>query len=183
LQNVNEQQFFGQPLPDFTLRDLAGKQFNLATALQGKKGAVIIFWSSTCSHCVRYDKTLNAFAASHPEFVFAVLSSRHGETPEAIEKAVRDRRITFNLLHDPVGKVAAEWYTQQTPRAFLLDDQARLLYRGAIDNFKYPEDPEYVGYLEPAIADYLAGRPVARTETASFGCAIQSVYYILPRSL
>ena len=58
-----------------------------------------------------------------------------------------------------------------------------LLYRGAIDNFKYPGDPEYVGHLETAISEFLAGQPVKRTETSSFGCAIQSVYYTLPKHL
>jgi hypothetical protein len=58
-----------------------------------------------------------------------------------------------------------------------------LLYRGAIDNFKYPGDPEYLAYLDPAVNSFLAGEPIARKETASFGCAIQSVYYILPKPL
>jgi len=58
-----------------------------------------------------------------------------------------------------------------------------LLYRGAIDNFKYPRDPEYAPYLETAISEFLAGKPVQRAETSSFGCAIQSVYYTLPKHL
>jgi len=58
-----------------------------------------------------------------------------------------------------------------------------LRYRGAIDNFKYPQDPEYVAYLDPAIRQFLDGKPISRTETASFGCAIQSVYYNLPKAL
>jgi len=49
--------------------------------------------------------------------------------------------------------------------------------------FKYPEDSGHEAYLEPAIASFLAGEPIARNETASFGCAIQSVYYILPKPL
>ncbi len=40
---------------------------------------------------------------------------------------------------------------EQTPRVFLIDGERSLLYRGAIDNFKYPGDPEYLSYLEPAI--------------------------------
>jgi hypothetical protein len=79
--------------------------------------------------------------------------------------------------------VARQWFTQQTPRAFLVDSQQRLLYRGAIDNFKFPEDPGYQAYLEPAIEAFLSDRPIKRTETASFGCAIQSVYYNLPKPL
>lgn len=183
METVNVKQNFGEPLPDFTLRTLGGEEVSLHTSLAGKKGGVVMFWSSTCSHCVRYDQTFNAFALKHPDFAFFVLASRHGETQEAIRKAAKERSITFPITLDPMGKTAALWYTQQTPRAFLVDAEAKLLYRGAVDNFKYPEDPEYLPYLEPAIADFLAGKPVARTETASFGCAIQSVYYILPRSL
>jgi hypothetical protein len=58
-----------------------------------------------------------------------------------------------------------------------------LLYRGAIDNYKYADDPNYAAYLEAAIREFLAGRPLTRNDTASFGCAIQSVYYNLPKQL
>ena len=61
--------------------------------------------------------------------------------------------------------------------------ESRLLYRGAIDNYKYPSDPEHQPYLEPAIEDLLAGRPIGRPETASFGCPVESVYYDLPKPL
>jgi hypothetical protein len=57
------------------------------------------------------------------------------------------------------------------------------MYRGAIDNYKFPGDATYLAYLEPAIGQFMSGQPVRQTETASFGCAIQSVYYILPRPL
>jgi peroxiredoxin len=183
LETVNVIQDFGAPLPDFTLTGLDGKEVTLSVALTEKKGAVVVFWSSTCSHCVRYDKILNTFAERHPDLAFFVLASRHGETADDVKKAAKERKITYPIILDPMGKVAAKWYTHQTPRAFLMDSEGRLLYRGAIDNFKYPEDPEFLGYLEPAIENFQAGEPLTRNETASFGCAIQSVYYILPRSL
>ena len=87
------------------------------------------------------------------------------------------------MLYDTGSAVARQLFTQQTPRVFLVDAESRLLYRGAIDNFKYPEDPEYEAYLEPAVESLLAGQPVARPETPSFGCAIMSVYYTIPRPL
>jgi peroxiredoxin len=180
---LTNEQSFGVALPDFTLRTLGGEEVSLYASLAGKKGVVVVFWSSTCSHCVRYDKVFNAFSAAHPDLAFLVLASRNGETAESVQKAVKERGITFPILLDPQGKTAGKWHTEQTPRTFLLDNEGKLLYRGAVDNFKYPDDTEYIGYLEPAIADFLAGRPVSRTETASFGCAIQSVYYIMPKSL
>lgn len=182
--NEQEKQKFGEMLNDFTLQQVrTGTKLSLSQALAGKKGAVVVFWSGVCSHCVRYDPYLNGFEKRHPELSLLAVASRHGETLEGIEAAVSERKLQFPMVYDPGGKVAAEWCTQQTPRAFLMDANRTLLYRGAIDNFKYPEDPEFVGYLEPAVDQFLKGEPIARTETASYGCAIQSVYYILPRAL
>jgi hypothetical protein len=151
--------------------------------MEGKKGGVVVFWSATCSHCVRYDAYLNGFQALHPELSFVAVASRHGEAVTKIAASIADRKLTFPILLDPGGQVAAQWHTQQTPRAYLFDANRALVYRGAIDNYKYSDDPERVDYLEPAIGQFLAGAPLTRPETASFGCAIQSVYYILPRAL
>ncbi|HUM00330.1 MAG TPA: redoxin domain-containing protein [Mycobacterium sp.] len=176
-------QEIGSAVDDFTLPDVHGGPRSLSEFLQGKRGAVVAFWSGICSHCVRYDGYFNSFAARHPEIALVTVASRHGETPEMIRDVMKDRELTFPILHDPGSAVAKQWFTQQTPRVFLLDGDRKLLYRGAIDNFKFPDDPLHEAYLEPAIAAFLAGQPVPRAETASFGCAIMSVYYILPKSV
>jgi len=176
-------QEIGSAVEDFTLPNVQGGQQSLSESLQGKRGAVVAFWSGICSHCVRYDGYFNGFAARHPEIALVTVASRHGETPEMIRGVMKERELTFPILHDPGSAVAKQWFTQQTPRVFLLDGDRKLLYRGAIDNFKFPDDPLHEAYLEPAIAAFLAGQPVPRTETASFGCAIMSVYYILPKSV
>jgi len=176
-------QEIGAPVDDFTLTAIGGGQTSLQSILEAKRGAVVLFWSGVCSHCARYDGYLNGFAAQRPQVGLVALASRHGETEPHIRSAMDERRLTFPILHDPGGKVAKAWFTQQTPRAFLIDSNRILLYRGAIDNFKFPEDPEYIPYLEPAIDQFLAGEPQTRNETASFGCAIQSIYYNLPKAL
>lgn len=181
VQNGIEQQKFGEPLGDFSLPAVIGSAETLEAGLAGKKGGLVVIWSSTCSHCLRYDKYLNAFEENHPELSLTVVSARMGETLEAVTKAGRQRKLTFRLLHDPAAIVAKQWYTQQTPKAFLMDSERKLLYRGAIDNFKFPADPEYISYLEPAIAEFLGGNAVARPEVTSYGCSIQSVYYNLPK--
>ena len=176
-------QELGSIADDFILPGIREGQFRLSDYLNGKRGAVVVFWSGVCSHCVRYDLYLNNFAEKHPELALIGVASRQGETVEQIAKTAHERGLIFPLLHDLGAKVAAQWMTQQTPRAFLLDTNRSLIYRGAIDNFKYAGDPEYVPYLEDAIGDFLAGKPLRRGETSSFGCAIQSIYYILPRHL
>jgi peroxiredoxin len=173
----------GGLVEEFTLPGVNGGAISLTTLLEGKKGAVVVFWSGVCSHCVRYDGYLNNFGKRHPELGLAAVASRSGETSEQIRRTLNERGIRFPMAHDEGGRVARQWSTQQTPRAFLVDPNRVLVYRGAIDNFKYPDDPEYVTHLETAITEYLAGAPVQRAETASFGCAIQSVYYTLPKHL
>jgi peroxiredoxin len=180
---VIEKQKMGETLPAFSLPCLQGGTAGLRSTLSGKRGAVIVIWSSTCSHCIRYDKYFKGFEEGHPDLGLLVVSSRRGETLESVTKAAARRDLTFRLVHDPEGGVAKQWFTQQTPRAFLLDANGALLYRGAIDNYKYQDDPEYIPYLEPAISQFLNNESISRPETASYGCAIQSVYYTLPKAL
>jgi peroxiredoxin len=181
--NHNDTQKIGDPLEDFSLQRTTGEAVRLSQELEGKKGGVAVFWSGICSHCVRYDAYLNSFHARHPELAFVAVASRHGESREAITKQMAERKLTFPILLDTGGSVAAKWQAQQTPRAYLLDACRAMIYRGAIDNYKYSDDPEHLEYLEPAIDQFLRGVPLTRHETASFGCAIQSVYYVLPKAL
>ncbi len=174
-------QTLGEPVPDFRLPRLGGGVGALGSELAGRRGAVVVFWSGVCSHCQRYDDTLDDFTARHRELALVVVAARQGESPGDLERTVAERGLRFPILHDAELETAHAWHVEQTPRAFLVDTERRLLYRGAIDNFKYPADPEHRPYLEAAIDDFLAGRPVARPETASFGCAVESVYYGLPK--
>ena len=181
MQNGSEPQKFGECLGDFSLQSLSGPTVALSSKLQGKRGAVVVIWSSTCSHCIRYDKYFNSFEERHPDLSLTVVSARQGETLDSVKMAAAQRKLTFSIVHDPASAVARQWFTQQTPRAFLMDANRALLYRGAIDNYKFPEDPEYVAYLEPALDQFRSGRAITRQETSSYGCAIQSIYYTLPK--
>ena len=177
-------QAIGDIVPDLDLPAVdSGTPRSLDACLAGHRGGVVLFWSSVCTHCVRYDDYFNQFESSHPELAFYVVATRYTETVDDIRKAVADRRLRFPLYHSPDGAAAGAYLAQQTPRVYLVDARRTLLYRGAVDNFKYAEDPEYQPYLEPAIASFLAGRPIERRETASFGCAVSSVYYLLPKMI
>src|SRR5262249_20793278 len=131
----------------------------------------------------RYDGYLSGFAARRPEIALVAVASRAGETEPQIRATIAERNLTFPILYDSGTAIAKAWFTQQTPRVFLVDSNRVLLDRAAIANFKSGEAPERAAYLEPAIDQSLAGQPLPRSETASFGCAIQSVYYILPKAL
>lgn len=185
MSEERSEQHIGTVLPDIALAPVAAPQdrWRLHEAAAGGRGALLVFWSSVCSHCARYDAYLNSFSGRHPELAFVAIASRQNESADDVRAALQARHLTFTTLYDPGSVVAHLLFTQQTPRVFLVDAESRLLYRGAIDNFKYPDDAEYEPYLEPAVESLLAGRPVARTDTPSFGCSITSVYYTIPRPL
>jgi hypothetical protein len=185
-------QEIGHPLPPFSLPLLTQAPDTLDTrlpaasldsVLQNKPAALILFWSAVCSHCHRYDEYLNGFSTLHPELGFLAIASRLNESRAVMQTSVRDRHLTFPIAVDEGGTVARQWFAQQTPRCYLVGPGRILHYRGAIDNFKMPADHEYQAWLEPAIASFLAGQPIARPETASFGCAIETVYFQIPSQL
>jgi peroxiredoxin len=179
--DVQERQRLGSLMPDFALPSLDGGSLSLRPSLVGRKALVVAFWSGICSHCRRYDDYLNHLPERHPGVGLLVVAARQEESVDMLRASVAERGLRFPLLHDAERTVAHAWQVEQTPRVFLLDPQRRLLYRGAIDNFKYPPDPEFVAYLDLAIEAFLAGKPPPRAETPSFGCPIESVYYMLPK--
>ena len=177
-------QHIGELMPGFVLPLLSGDgERSLQDLLKERRGALLVFWSASCAHCVRYDAFFNGFAERHPALGFAAIASRINETVEHMMATIRSRELTFPILRDEGARIARQWFSQQTPRCYLLDGSGRLLYRGAIDNFKVSGDPERLEYLEPAITQFLNGEPITRADTPSFGCAIETVYYHLPKQL
>ena len=177
-------QRIGEMMPGFSLPLLdGGGERSFEDLLKNRRGALFVFWSGSCAHCVRYDAFFNGFAERYPGLGYAAIASRMNETNQQMIAAARERGLSFPILRDVGARIARLWFSQQTPRCYLVDSSGRLLYRGAIDNFKLPADPEYLEYLEPAIAQFLDGQPIARADTPSFGCAIETVYYQLPKQL
>lgn len=170
-----------ESVEQFTLETAAGAPVGLADSLTGKRAAAVLFWSGVCSHCQRYDAYLSGFAGRHPEIALLVIACREGESAADVRQVATERRLDFPILMDAGRALAHGWQVQQTPRVFLVTPQLEVVYQGAIDNFTYPEDPEHAPYLETAIGEHLAGKPVSRSESPSFGCPVESVYYRMPK--
>ena len=171
----------GEAVADFVLPLCSGGDVSLESLLLNKRGVVVVFWSGICSHCVRYDEYLNEFCDLHPDIGLAAIACRQGETLAQVQGVIEQRRLSFPVLFDSDRRLAHQWSIQTTPTALLLDAGRVATYRGPIDNYKYPQEPDYRPYLEQAIAAWTAGRPVERPEIATFGCAVESVYYTLSK--
>jgi hypothetical protein len=83
--------------------------------------------------------------------------------------------LPFPTILDPAGVRARRYGATLTPEAVVLDAKGALRYRGRIDS---SSDTAKVRSrdLADALTAVVSGRPVAKTRTAAFGCAIQAVF-------
>lgn len=163
----------GQPIADFTLMDVDGKEHSL-TSLKGKNGTVIIFLSAQCPVVRAYNERIEKLAEDYRERGVNVvgINSNVTESVADIKRHIRDNKFSFVVLRDAGGKVADMLDAEHTPETFFLDAGNKLVYHGRIDNNRNAELVQS-NDLRDAIDATLAGKPVLKTEAAAFGCSIK----------
>jgi peroxiredoxin len=163
----------GQPVANFTLSDVDGKEHSLAS-LKGKNGTVIIFLSAQCPVVRAYNERIEKLAEDYRARGVNVvgINSNVTESLEDIKRHISDNKFSFVVLRDTGNKVADMLDAQHTPETFFLDSSDKLVYHGRIDNNRNAEMVQS-NDLRDAIDATLAGKPVAKTEAAAFGCSIK----------
>ena len=109
------------------------------------------------------------FAAKPVDFVY-VYPNRE-ETREAKLEFHAREHLRGPLIDDRGAKVAVELGAQKTTEVVLTDARGTIVYRGAIDDSRDPEGVKQ-RYLETALAETLAGKPVTVTMTRVHACEI-----------
>jgi hypothetical protein len=172
----------GQPAPDFTLPDLDGGQVSLAS-FRGK--TVVLEWFNPECPFVKYAhdegplKDQAKRTVSDEIVWISINSGAPGKQGHGIgkNKAGREHYMMSNpILIDEGGDVGRRYGAKTTPHMYVLDKEGKLVYRGAIDNApmgKVKGEGEPVNYVDAALADLAAGRPVATPETKSYGCSVK----------
>jgi peroxiredoxin len=174
----------GKPAPDFTLKDLAGKEHKLSD-LKGK--TVVLEWVNYGCPFVKkhYDsknmQNLQKEATADGVVWLAICSSAPGkqgnETPEAAKTKTEELGSKASAyLVDADGKVGKLYEARTTPEMFIVNKDGNLVYKGAIDDQPNPSPDSIKGavnYVKAALADLDAGKPVATPSTKSYGCSVK----------
>lgn len=164
----------GAKMENFTLADPDGKQHKFDD-LKGKNGTVIVFLSAQCPVVNKFYKDrIVQFGKELSEKGVNVigLNSNVTETPEQIKTNTEQRGYTFPVLIDKGNVIADKLGATVTPEVFLFDKDGKLVYRGAIDNDRAGTNIT-ANYLNDAVSATIAGKTVAKTEAAAFGCSIK----------
>jgi thiol-disulfide isomerase/thioredoxin len=160
----------GKPAPDFTLKDLAGKEHRLAD-YRGRI-ALVNFWSAECPWTRRVDLDLLPRLAGWGERTLLLeVASNANEPLELLRGEAAERNLAWVLL-DRGQKVADLYQAQTTPHFFVIDAQGILRYRGAYDDITFRQRTPTRAYLCDAVEALLAGKTPPLPEAPPYGCTI-----------
>jgi hypothetical protein len=103
---------------------------------------------------------------------------KQGNDPAVNKTAVETWKLSHPILRDEAGVVGKQYGATNTPNMFVIDKTGTVVYQGAIDNSpdgegKTPEGGTLVNYVDAALADLAAGRPVAKPMTKPYGCSVK----------
>jgi peroxiredoxin len=172
----------GDAVADFKLKNVDGKMLSLSS-FSSAKGFIIIFTSNHCPFSKAYEERMIALNNKYLSQGFPVIAINPND-PEAYEDdsfinmqaRAKERGYTFPYLSDETQNVAKTFGALRTPHVFVLkkeNDKNIVHYIGAIDD--NAQDPASVTkhYVEDAVSNLLADKPVITTTTKAIGCAIK----------
>ncbi len=174
----------GKPAPDFSATDVSGNTVSLAD-FQGKY-RVLEWTNHECPFVVKHYGSGNMQKLqktyTEKEVVWITINSsapgKQGNfLPGKWQEMLKEKQssATTTLL-DPEGKVGRLYGAQTTPHMYVIDPNGVLIYQGAIDSIPSTDQADIAkaqNYLQAALDEALAGKPVSTPSTKSYGCSVK----------
>jgi hypothetical protein len=171
----------GQPAPEFTFTDLAGKTHELSD-FRGK--VVVLEWlNPACPYVVRHYRSGNmqstqAAAAADGAVWLQVNSTAMGDLDAAksTEWQTKQGVTATAYIRDAKGTLGRLFHAQTTPHCFVIGRDGTLVYQGAIDDqpqASQAKTPDAHNYVKAALGALKAGQPVAQPRTQPYGCGVK----------
>jgi thiol-disulfide isomerase/thioredoxin len=137
-----------EPAPDFELPSLAGGAVRLAE-LRGRV-VLVNLWATWCEPCRDEMPAMEILARDLGPRGLAVVAVNFKEAEEPIRRFVRDYALTFPVLLDADGAVAARYRAFGLPATYLIDRRGALV--GTVLGLRDWTSPEARAYLGELLA-------------------------------
>ena len=174
----------GKPAPDFTLKDLDGKEVRLSS-FKGK--VVVLEWFNPGCPYVKKSHTVGSLVdtaqrhAANGVVWLAINSGAPGKQGAEVaqnQDAAKTWSLGHPILRDESGAVGKLYGATNTPHMYVIDKKGVLVYAGAIDNSPDGErqsapDGKVINYVDAALEALGAGKPVATPTTKAYGCSVK----------
>lgn len=174
----------GQPAPDFTLRDAAGKPVKLSD-FRGKH--VVLEWTNPGCPYVRKHYNSGNMPATQQDAVakgvvwLSINSTEKGSydylEPAKLVAWKKERKAAPTaVLMDEEGTAGKAFGARTTPHMYIVNPKGTLVYAGGIDSIPSsdPDDiKKAVNYVKQGLGEALAGKPISQATTRPYGCSIK----------
>ena len=121
----------GQIAPDFTLKDLRGKEFSLS-AFRNKDAVCLVFWATWCSYCVREIPKLKQFYSKYSGKGLKIISvDIAANDPMGRVMAFQKKyELPYTILYDKDNIVSKMYGITGVPVSIVIDRNGIIRYRG-----------------------------------------------------
>lgn len=175
----------GQVAPDFSLIDINGQQQSLAS-YKGK--TVVLEWVNPQCPFVQkhYQESGNMPAMQQAALAEGVIwltinSGRPGaqgdyDSTNVLAWQKKTGATPTAYLRDHSGKVGKLYDARHTPTLFIVNSAGVLVYAGGIDSINSTDADDIAratNYVQAALSDLKAGRPIAIAKTKAYGCGVK----------
>lgn len=172
----NEVLSIGDAAPKWSgLPGTDGKTHSLAD-LKDKAVVVVVFTCASCPVAADYEERIGELATRYAAKSVAVvpICVNHGKQDrlDALTARVEKRKLKFHYLYDESQRIAKEFGAVFTPEFFVLDQERKVRYMGAMDDATDATKVQSK-WVEEAIEAILAGETPKTTETIGRGCRIR----------
>ena len=174
----------GEPAPAFKAKDIHGKERQLSE-FKGKY--VVLEWHNQGCPFVRkhyesgnmqkLQKELTAKGAVWLTVISSAPGTQGYVTADEETKYLAEKQASpSDVLLDPDGVVGHAYGAKTTPHMFVIDDKGTLIYAGAIDDNPSSDPADTAtakNFVRAAFDESSAGKPVATSATAPYGCGVK----------
>ena len=129
-------------LPEITLKNIDGKDINLADYGTNEKITVISFWATWCKPCIKELKNLNVLLDDWIEdynMELVAISLDDSRNAAKVKPTVNVLNWGFDVLLDPNGELQRAMNVANPPVTFLVNQSGKIVYT----HTGYVEGDEY----------------------------------------
>tara|TARA_Y100000385_G_scaffold287402_1_gene351587 strand:+ start:4232 stop:4741 length:510 start_codon:yes stop_codon:yes gene_type:complete len=129
-------------LPEITLKNIDGKDINLADYGTNEKITVISFWATWCKPCIKELKNLNVLLDDWIEdynMELVAISLDDSRNAAKVKPTVNALNWDFDVLLDPNGELQRAMNVANPPVTFLVNQSGKIVYT----HTGYVEGDEY----------------------------------------